>query len=172
MYRAYSVPAVPPRLSGLQTDLTKLRFRIILSIEMAVQRKTPGTAGRKANLTRQREVVLQVVNEAEHHPTAAEVFERDKKLLPTISYATVYNSLRHLKEAGLINEITFGSAARRYDSETSRHDHAVCTCCGKLVDFDLTETVELMRAAARRTRFKPETIHLTLLGLCPDCRGD
>jgi Fur family peroxide stress response transcriptional regulator len=139
---------------------------------MAVQRKTPGTASRKVNLTRQREVVLQVVNDAEHHPTAAEVFEQAKKHLPTISYATVYNSLRHLKEAGLILEITFGNAASRYDSETSRHDHAVCTCCGKLVDFDLTETVELMRAAARRTHFKPETIHLTLLGLCPDCRGD
>lgn len=130
------------------------------------------TPTRKANLTRQREVVLKVVNEAEHHPTAAEVFERARKLLPTISYATVYNSLRHLKESGLIHEITFGNAASRYDSETRRHDHAVCTCCGKLVDFDLTETVELMRAAARRTRFKPETIHLTLLGLCPDCRGD
>ena len=139
---------------------------------MAVQRKIPGAASRKANLTRQREVVLQVVNEAEHHPTAADVFEAAKKRLPTISFATVYNSLRHLKEAGLIHEITFGNAASRYDSETSRHDHAVCTCCGKLVDFDLTETVELMRAAARRTRFKPETIHLTLLGLCPDCRGD
>ena len=139
---------------------------------MAVQRKTSGIASRKANLTRQREVVLQVVSEAEHHPTAAEVFEQARKLLPTISYATVYNSLRHLKEAGLILEITFGNAASRYDGETSRHDHAVCTCCGKLVDFDLTETVELMRVAARRTRFKPETIHLTLLGLCPDCRGD
>jgi len=139
---------------------------------MADQHKETGTESRKANLTRQREVVLQVVNEAEHHPTAAEVFEQAKKHLPTISYATVYNSLRHLKEAGLILEITFGNAASRYDSETSRHDHAVCTCCGKLVDFDLTETVELMRAAARRTRFKPETIHLTLLGLCPDCRGD
>ena len=69
-------------------------------------------------------------------------------------------------------EITFGNAASRYDSETSRHDHAVCRGCGKLVDFDLTATVELMRAAARRTRFKPETIHLTLVGLCPDCRSD
>ena len=139
---------------------------------MAVQKKTPGAVSKAANLTRQREVVLQVVNEAEHHPTAAEVFEQAKKRLPTISFATVYNSLRHLKEAGLILEITFGNAASRYDSETSRHDHAVCTHCGKLVDFDLAETVELMRAAARRTRFKPETIHLTLLGLCPDCRGD
>jgi Fe2+ or Zn2+ uptake regulation protein len=123
-------------------------------------------------LTRQRQVVLRVVNETQEHPTASEVFEQARKLLPTISYATVYNSLRYLKEAGLVLEITFGNGASRYDRETSRHDHALCTECGKLVDFEISETVELMRSAARRTRFKPESIHLTLMGLCPDCRLD
>ena len=123
-------------------------------------------------LTRQRQVVLRVVSETQEHPTASEVFEQARKLLPTISYATVYNSLRYLKEAGLVLEITFGNGASRYDSETGRHDHALCTGCGKLVDFDIAETVELMRSAARRTRFKPESIHLTLMGLCPDCRSD
>jgi Fur family transcriptional regulator, peroxide stress response regulator len=125
-----------------------------------------------ARLTRQREIVLKVINEAEEHLTASEVFERARKLLPAISYATVYNSLRHLKEARMILEIKFGNGASRYDSETKRHDHAICTSCGKLTDFDLAETVELMRSAARRTRFKPESIHLTLMGLCPDCRSD
>ena len=123
-------------------------------------------------LTRQRQVVLQVVSETQEHPTASEVFEQARKLLPTISYATVYNSLRYLKEAGLVLEITFGNGASRYDSETGRHDHALCKQCGKLVDFDIAETIELMRSAARRTRFKPESIHLTLMGLCPDCRSD
>jgi Fur family transcriptional regulator, peroxide stress response regulator len=56
--------------------------------------------------------------------------------LPTISYATVYNSLRYLKEAKLISEITFGHAASRYDSKSYRHDHAICANCGKLIDFD------------------------------------
>jgi Fur family peroxide stress response transcriptional regulator len=138
-------------------------------------RKSPTSKRPKSTepgFTPQRQVVLQVVSETEQHPTAAEVFQRAKKLLPTISYATVYNSLRYLKEAGLLREITFGNAASRYDSETSRHDHALCSQCGKLVDFDMAETVELMRPAARRTRFKPESIHLTLVGLCPDCRAD
>ena len=123
-------------------------------------------------LTRQRDAVLQVIRSREDHPTANEIFQAARAQLPTISYATVYNSLRFLKEAGLVLEITFGNGASRYDSETSRHDHALCTRCGKLVDFDVTETVELMRSAARKTRFKPESIHLTLMGLCPDCRSD
>ena len=122
-------------------------------------------------LTRQRRVVLDVVKDSDEHLTAAEIFAAARARLPSISFATVYNSLRYLKDAGLIREITFGNAASRYDRETACHDHAVCTACGKLLDFDLAETAELMRRAARRSRFKPESIHLTLYGLCPDCKA-
>jgi Fur family peroxide stress response transcriptional regulator len=128
-----------------------------------------GRGGSGGALTPQRRAVLQVVNESDGHLTAAEIFAGAQKLLPKISYATVYNSLRYLKEAGLLSEITFGNAASRYDRETSRHDHAICTACGKLLDFDLAETTGLMKLAARRSRFKPASIHLTLVGLCPDC---
>ena len=130
-----------------------------------------GDQGGARALTRQREAVLQVIRESENHLTASEIFEAARKRLPSISYATVYNSLKYLRETGLVHEISFGGAgASRYDRETARHDHAICTACGKLVDFDLTGMSELVRAAARKTRFQPESIHLTLRGLCPDCR--
>jgi Fur family peroxide stress response transcriptional regulator len=129
-----------------------------------------GRAGRA--LTPQREAVLRVVNDSEEHLTANEIYEAARRLLPSISFATVYNSLKYLKGAGLLREINFGKASSRYDRETGRHDHAICSRCGKLVDFDLAETPQLIRAAARRSRFKPESIHLTLRGLCPDCRDE
>ena len=122
------------------------------------------------NLTPQRDAVLQVILNREDHPTANEIFEAARQRLPTISHATVYNSLRYLKDAGLVHEIKFGDSASRYDRETERHDHAICNECGKLVDFDLPQTAELMQAAARKSRFKPESVHLTLRGLCADCR--
>jgi Fe2+ or Zn2+ uptake regulation protein len=77
-------------------------------------------------LTKQREVVLQVIREAHDHLTANEVFSTAKGLLPSISFATVYNSLRYLKEAGMIAEISFGHGASRFDRMTTRHDHAIC----------------------------------------------
>ena len=126
--------------------------------------------GFSQKLTPQREAVLQVIRASEDHPTANEIFEAARAILPAISYATVYNSLRYLRETGLVREINFGNSASRYDGITERHDHAICTNCGKLVDFDLHEAVELMRAAARKSRFKPKTVYLTLMGLCPDCR--
>lgn len=123
------------------------------------------------SLTRQREAVLGVIRESEEHLTASEIFERARRRLPSISYATVYNSLKYLRTAGLVSEVQFGNGASRYDRETERHDHAICTDCGKLVDFDLKLSTELLRTAARRSQFKAESIHLTLRGICPDCRS-
>ena len=120
-------------------------------------------------LTKQREVVLQVIQEAEKHLTANEVFDEAKRLLPTISFATVYNSLRFLKDAGHICEIQFGNGASRFDRKTERHDHALCVKCGKLVDIDLEMPPELVQMAAQFSSFKPESLELTLRGLCPDC---
>jgi Fe2+ or Zn2+ uptake regulation protein len=97
------------------------------------------------------------------------VFDKAKQLLPSISFATVYNSLRYLKEAGHIAEISFGNGASRFDSMTSRHDHAICTKCGKLVDMELDLPAELVSLAAEYSRFQPESLELTLRGLCPDC---
>jgi len=120
-------------------------------------------------LTRQREVVLRVIRDADEHLTANEVFGRAKDLLPTISFATVYNSLRFLKDAGHIAEISFGNGASRFDRITHRHDHAICTSCGRLVDIEMDHPAEVMKKAARQSKFKPESIEFTLRGLCPDC---
>lgn len=120
-------------------------------------------------LTKQREVVLQVIRDAEEHLTANEVFDNAKQLLPGISFATVYNSLRYLKEANLIAEISFGNGASRFDSMTSRHDHAICTSCGKLVDMEIELPNEIVNLATEFSKFKVESIELTLRGLCPEC---
>ncbi|HKR11187.1 MAG TPA: transcriptional repressor [Pyrinomonadaceae bacterium] len=124
-----------------------------------------------AKLTPQREAVYQVIRESEAHPTANDIFEAARKRLPGISHATVYNSLRYLKEAGLVHEINFADGASRYDGVLERHDHAICNQCGKLVDLDMPEAAKLMPAAARKSRFRPQSVHLTLRGVCPDCCG-
>lgn len=135
--------------------------------------ETGDQGGARGALTRQRRVVLRVIEESREHLTAGEIFEAARRELPRLSYATVYNSLKFLKESGLIREIGFGSGgASRFDRQGRRHDHALCTRCGRLVDFELPETATLLRAAARRARFRPESIHLTLTGVCHDCRAD
>jgi len=122
-------------------------------------------------LTKQRQTVLRVIRETDKHLTANEVFNDARQLLPGISFATVYNSLNYLKNQGLIGEIKFGTDANLYDRKLTRHDHALCNKCGKLVDLELTIPKKLLEEAATRSKFKPETIELTLRGLCPECSG-
>ena len=118
-------------------------------------------------LTRQRTVVLSVIRDAHEHLTANEVFGKAKELLPSISFATVYNSLRYLKDTGRIAEIQFGNGASRYDRMTHRHDHAICTSCGKLVDIEMEPPADIIKKAAKQSKLNPETIEVTLRGPCP-----
>ncbi|HEX6124768.1 MAG TPA: transcriptional repressor [Pyrinomonadaceae bacterium] len=120
-------------------------------------------------MTKQREVVLRVIRQADQHLTANEVFIASRERSPGISFATVYNSLRYLKEAGLIAEIYFGKGASRFDRMTHRHDHALCTRCGKLVDIEMELPPALVKQAELASRFKSESVEFTLRGLCPDC---
>jgi len=52
---------------------------------------------------------------------------------------------------------------------TARHDHAICTDCGKLVDIEMEVPVDILRKAARQSKFKPESLEFTLRGKCPEC---
>ncbi len=121
-------------------------------------------------LTKQRQAVLRAVREADKHLTANEVFEASRRLLPGISFATVYNSLKYLKKEGLIGEVRFGTDASLYDRNLTQHDHAICSNCGKLVDLELRLPNELLAQATARSKFEVESIELTLRGLCPECR--
>ncbi len=123
-------------------------------------------------LTRQRRSVLQVIRASDKHLTANEVFEDARRLLPGISFATVYNSLRYLKNEGLIGEIRLGTDANLYDRKLTRHDHAVCTKCGMLVDIEMEHPHELVTRAAKISSFKPESLEFTLRGICPECLVD
>lgn len=120
-------------------------------------------------LTKQRQAVLRVIRGSDKHLTANEVFEDARRLLPGISFATVYNSLRYLKNAGLIGEIQFGLDANRYDRNLTQHDHAICNNCGKMVDLVLHLPNGLLKEASELSKFKTESIELTLRGLCSEC---
>lgn len=120
-------------------------------------------------LTKQRETVLEVVRKSENHLTANEVFDSARRILPGISFATVYNSLNYLKKEGLIGEVRFGTNATLYDRNLTRHDHAICNSCGKLVDLEVPFSDEFLREACRRSEFKDVTVELTLRGLCSEC---
>ena len=84
-------------------------------------------------------------------------------------FANPEELLRYLKNEGLIGEVRFGADSTRYDRRLTRHDHALCNNCGKLVDLELPIPAGLLEEAAKRSKFKGGSIELTLRGLCPEC---
>lgn len=122
-----------------------------------------------SGLTRQRKTVLAVIRESESHLTASDVFDAARLLLPGISYATVYNSLNYLKKEGLIGEIKISADAALYERNLTRHDHAVCTVCGKIVDLELALPAKLLEEALDCSKFRNATIDFTMRGVCFEC---
>lgn len=85
-------------------------------------------------LTPQRLAIARELDGDETHPTAQELYERLRPAFPTMSFATVYNTLDALAANGLLRSIRLGTAVR-FDPNTSSHHHAVCDVCGVIVDL-------------------------------------
>ncbi len=89
---------------------------------------------RSWRITSQRRAVAEVLAGAQSHFTAEEVHERAREVLPEVSLATVYNTLRELVAMGEVLEINTRGASR-YDSNVGRaHHHLSCIGCGELLD--------------------------------------
>jgi Fe2+ or Zn2+ uptake regulation protein len=119
--------------------------------------------------TRQRQVILDLVLRSTDHPTAAQLFERARRVLPGIGYATVYRTLGMLAAEGIIQEVRVGDATQ-YDGRTDRHDHLVCRRCGRVHDVVIPVEDSVLAEVARQSRFRVDRHHTELAGICPDCQ--
>ncbi len=120
-------------------------------------------------LTPQRRAILEAIQASDQHPTAAQIYARVKETHPKVAFGTVYKALDLLSRTGQILQLEFGDGASRYDRRTDRHDHAICTSCGKLVDLDVRLPADLDREASRASRFTITQHSTHFYGLCPEC---
>jgi len=123
-------------------------------------------------LTPQRRAVLEVLESATDHPTAAEVFERVRVASPGIGPATVYRTLALLVANGVALELSLGDGtSARYDGNTARHDHLVCTSCGAASDIERALPGELLDQVTSSTGYAISHYDLQFHGLCPECQA-
>lgn len=126
-------------------------------------------AAKAARRTRQRQLVLEAVQACDDHPTAAQVYRRVKRRHRGIAFATIYNALRWWVERGELREFTFGDDATRYDRNRHRHDHAICTECGRLIDVDVALPERVLRDVQATTGVRIVSHHVQFLGMCAEC---
>lgn len=90
------------------------------------------------HMTRQRRAVLAAIVASCDHPTAAQLFERLKASNPpSLSLATVYNSLEVLSAAKVINHLNFNNGPARYCPNIVPHAHLLDDASGRVVDVHL-----------------------------------
>jgi Fur family ferric uptake transcriptional regulator len=132
-------------------------------------------AERDLRLTPQREAILRVlVNHADLHLSADEVFRRTKEECPDIGLATVYRTLEIFENLGIIHKLQFGEEGSRYEFnpefQKHYHHHLICLSCGGIFEFneDLLDDIE--RAISERTGFDVVDHSLRVYGYCRRCR--
>lgn len=86
---------------------------------------------------------MKALTESSEHPTVRELYELTKQYLPSISLATIYNSLQALQQAGLVNEHHITSGAARYCINKMPHVHMLDEATGRMIDVQLKAGVKL-----------------------------
>ena len=122
-------------------------------------------------MTRQRRVILDVVRSASDHPTADEVYERVREVLPRVSLGTVYRNLGLLTRHGLIRELQLQGGQKRFDGDTAPHQHVQCSECGRIADASIDLPATLANPSGRIEGFRITDCRILFTGVCPDCEG-
>lgn len=119
--------------------------------------------------SRQRDAVLQNLLSRYDHPTAEEVYEDVRKMLPNISLATVYRNLNLLADDGIIRSLITRDAIH-FDAHNNNHRHVICNCCGKIFDIDFFPVDTLIAEAEKQFDGSIDYCRLIFYGTCDNCK--
>ncbi len=119
-------------------------------------------------LTPQRLAILEYLDGNKEHPSADDVYQAVSKKFPTLSLATVYNTLFTLKQRGLVKELTIDPTRMRFDPQTTAHHHLICLHCRRIIDIDTK--LDILLPEAESGGFEIVGNHVEFYGFCPKCK--
>lgn len=97
---------------------------------------------------------------------------RAKQTMPSISLATVYNSLETLVACGLVKQVHVDREPTRYCPNLEEHGHFVCEKCGEVSDVDLASGKKMGRAWNLPEGFTVTSYEVSLRGTCAACNAN
>lgn len=121
-------------------------------------------------LTPQRLAILNFLEGNKSHPSAEDIYKSVLKHFPTMSFATVYNTLEALKNRGNIQELKIDSNKKRYDPDISQHHHLICVKCKNIADIKKDFNVVLPESLASGFEIIGNSIEF--YGMCHKCKTD
>ena len=116
--------------------------------------------------TSPRRKLLDLLLTRESHFSAEEI----ARAMPEVGRATVYRTIAHLVESGILCRVLLDGGGLHYQPAPQRHHHhLMCIRCNRVADVESCEVSGFADRIARSNGFSPLTHRLEVYGLCPTC---
>ena len=131
---------------------------------------TEAMRARGIRLTSQRRLVAELLESADRHLDAEGVLELARRRDPTIHRATVYRTLGHLQDSGILKQVFFDNKQSYYEVIAGRetHDYLICIETGKVIEFDSERLRSLRDEICRQHGFDPISHRFQIFGVSPE----
>lgn len=127
-------------------------------------------AAGERSTTARRLVLAALLDAGQDHPSAEQLAASIQRTNPDVNLSTVYRTLEVLDSAGLVIRAGVGDGATTYHLVDDPHHHAVCDRCGAVIVLPAGAFDAVVRRLDRDHGFSARPSHLTVGGLCADCR--
>lgn len=127
---------------------------------------------RGLSLTKQRKSILAAVFERHDHFDAEDVAAKLRACKPAVGRATVYRTLSHMEECGLIQKLDLGHGHRHFEHILGHkhHEHLYCEECGMVTEFTNDAIEELIRNVSLENGYVLRSHAVVMTGQCQKCR--
>ena len=106
-------------------------------------------------MTGQRRLIIKVLEDSDDHPDVETLFERANKIDSKVSIATVYRTVKTLKNAGILEKLEFNDGRSRFeDAVRKHHDHLIDLDTGKVIEFIDEEIEHIQKKIAGKLGYK------------------
>ncbi len=143
---------------------------------MATAGSITGTLKAKGvRMTRQRQILLDLIDRTGQHLDAERLFQLAKEADPKINRVTVYRTIKMLKSGGLVDELDlmhWGGDQHYYETRMKQeHAHVICLRCGKVEEFFGEPLQKLRRQIESHFGFEVLLARTEVGGYCPHCQS-
>ena len=120
--------------------------------------------------TKQKEIILDILQANRIHPTIHEIYELAKEKYPSIGQATIYRNVNKLVEEGKIIKLPNNTDdSYHYDIDISSHDHLLCKKCGKIIDIFDNDYNDIFESIEKKNKITIDRATILLEGNCSNC---
>ena len=120
--------------------------------------------------SKQRDLILNIVQDTRIHPTADYVYEKARNELPNVSLGTVYRNLGQLVESNQLKSLNIDGTIH-YDAFLDDHQHFQCKTCNRVFDIELN-TKDFVSKVESNTNHIIDGCQIHLVGICNDCQNN